>query len=183
VAIPLLRAKLYVPPVRPGLVSRPRLVERLDEGLRTGRKLTLISAPAGFGKTTLVSEWAAGYTPDMRIAWVSLDKGDNDLARFLTYVVIAIQTVESGLGTDVLAMMQSLQPPAAEMMLATLIDDLAEHPSPLCSFWTITTRSRRNPPTTPCSSCSITCPYRCTWPLQLVPAGPGRWLACERLER
>ena len=56
-AVPLLKTKLYIPPARPGLVSRPRLVERLDEGLRTGRKLTLISAPAGFGKTTLLNEW------------------------------------------------------------------------------------------------------------------------------
>ena len=59
-AVPLLKTKLYIPPVRPGLVSRPRLIEQLDEGLRTGRKLTLISAPAGFGKTTLLSEWIAG---------------------------------------------------------------------------------------------------------------------------
>ena len=56
-AVPLLKTKLYIPPFRPGLVSRSRLIERLDEGLRTGRKLTLISAPAGFGKTTLVSDW------------------------------------------------------------------------------------------------------------------------------
>ena len=59
-AVPLLKTKRYIPPVRPGLVSRPRLVERLDEGLRSGHKLTLISVPAGFGKTTLLSEWIAG---------------------------------------------------------------------------------------------------------------------------
>ena len=57
---PILQTKLYVPPFRPELVSRPRLIERLNAGLSAGRKLTLVSAPAGFGKTTLVSEWVAG---------------------------------------------------------------------------------------------------------------------------
>ena len=68
------------PPVQPGLVSRPRLVEQLDEGLRLGHKLTLISAPAGYGKTTLVSGWV--HQNDLRAAWVSLDEGDNDPSRF-----------------------------------------------------------------------------------------------------
>ena len=80
---PILQTKLYVPPIRPELVSRPRLIERLNEGLY--RKLTLISAPAGFGKTTLVSEWVAGcerLEPKVRAAWLSLDEGDNDPARF-----------------------------------------------------------------------------------------------------
>jgi LuxR family maltose regulon positive regulatory protein len=100
---PLLQTKLYVAPFRPdpttgigpGLVSRPRLVERLNAGLRQnglekgsgfGRKLTLVSAPAGFGKTTLMSEWVAGTSqlePKVRIAWLSLDEGDNDPTRFL----------------------------------------------------------------------------------------------------
>ena len=60
---PLLTTKLYIPPPRPNAVIRPRLIERLNEGLRTGCKLALISAPAGFGKTTLVSEWIAALTP------------------------------------------------------------------------------------------------------------------------
>ena len=82
--IPLLRTKLYIPPVRPELVSRPRLIERLNAGLprhcaslsegRFARKLTLISAPAGFGKTTLVSEWVAGCSQPA--AWLSLDESD-----------------------------------------------------------------------------------------------------------
>ena len=71
------------------MVSRPRLIERLSAGLRSGRKLTLISAPAGFGKTTLLSEWAAGCDPRTRVVWVSLDQGDNDLARFWAYFVAA----------------------------------------------------------------------------------------------
>jgi LuxR family transcriptional regulator, maltose regulon positive regulatory protein len=82
---PVLATKLYIPPSRPKVVIRPRLIERLNEGLRQsrgfGRKLTLISAPAGFGKTTLVSEWVAGC--ERPVAWLSLDAGDNDPARFL----------------------------------------------------------------------------------------------------
>jgi LuxR family maltose regulon positive regulatory protein len=77
----LLTTKLYIPPPRPSLVPRPRLIERLNAGLH--RRLTLVSAPAGFGKTTLLSEWAsqrAGESADGRlIAWMSLDEGDNIL--------------------------------------------------------------------------------------------------------
>ena len=76
--IPLLQTKLYIPPSHPGLVPRPRLIGRLDEGLQ--RKLTLISAPAGFGKTTLVSHWL--HQSKVTAAWLSLDESDNDLTRF-----------------------------------------------------------------------------------------------------
>ena len=89
---PLLTTKLYVPHIRPNLVPRPRLIEQLNEG--SHRKLTLISAPAGFGKTTLVSEWIqtmGGSTPPISIAWFSLDEGDNDPTRFLTYLVGAVR--------------------------------------------------------------------------------------------
>src|SRR5437868_701729 len=82
---PILATKLYLPRLRPNVVSRPRLLERLNEGLH--RKLTLISAPAGFGKTTLVSEWVAFI--ERPTAWLSLDEGENDPARFLAYLVIA----------------------------------------------------------------------------------------------
>jgi len=86
---PILATKLYIPPSRPKVVLRSRLIERLNEGLSAGRKLTLISAPAGFGKTTLVSEWVAScerLEPKVRVAWLSLDEGDNDPVRFLTYL-------------------------------------------------------------------------------------------------
>ena len=86
---PILATKLYIPPPRPKVVLRPRLIERLNEGLH--RKLTLISAPAGFGKTTLVSEWVAGC--ERPAAWLSLDEGDNDPTRFLAYLVAALQTI------------------------------------------------------------------------------------------
>ena len=90
---PILATKLYVPPPQP-VVPRPRLIERLNEGLH--RKLTLISAPAGFGKTTLLSEWVAGC--ERPAAWLSLDEGDNDPARFLAYLVAALQTVAADIG-------------------------------------------------------------------------------------
>ncbi len=98
--MPLLKTKLYIPAARSRLVPRPRLIERLDEGVRSA-KLTLISAPAGFGKTTLLSEWihgrgtdvASAVTPPLQVAWLSLDAGDNDPTRFWAYVVAALQTV------------------------------------------------------------------------------------------
>ena len=88
---PLLTTKLYLPPVRPELVHRPRLIMRLNDGL--DRKLTLISAPAGFGKTTLISECAARCDPNTRVAWLSLDENDSDLVLFLRYVIAAVQTL------------------------------------------------------------------------------------------
>ena len=86
--VPLLRTKLYIPPPRHEQVRRPRLLERLDAGLRC--KLTLVSAPAGFGKTTLVSEWMTGCSRPA--AWLSLDESDNDPTRFLAYLIAALQT-------------------------------------------------------------------------------------------
>src|SRR6202049_3939962 len=85
---PILATKLYLPRLRPNVVSRPRLIERLSAGLH--RKLTLISAPAGFGKTTLVSEWVASI--ERPTAWLSLDEGESDLTSFLTYLVAALRT-------------------------------------------------------------------------------------------
>ena len=117
---PLLRTKLYIPPPRPELVPRPRLVEQLNAGL--GRKFTLISAPAGFGKTTLVSEWVAGS--ERPVAWLSLDESDNDLNRFLIYFVTALQTIETGIGKGVLSALQSPQPPPAEGILTALINEI-----------------------------------------------------------
>jgi LuxR family maltose regulon positive regulatory protein len=81
---PLLKTKLYIPPVRPELVPRPRLIERLNAGLQ--RKLTLISAPAGFGKTALAAQWISDLQSPV-VAWLSLDEDDNDPARFFTYLI------------------------------------------------------------------------------------------------
>src|SRR3972149_2983401 len=85
----LLATKLQIPPRRPILVPRPHLIDHLDRGLRSGHILTLVCAPAGFGKTTLVSEWLRGLKHS--IAWLSLDEGDNDPARFLTYLIAALR--------------------------------------------------------------------------------------------
>ena len=135
----ILATKLYIPPPRPRVVLRPRLIERMNDGLRSGRKLTLISASAGFGKTTLVSEWVAGCErgdPKVRVAWLSLDEGDNDLTRFLTYLVAALQTLARAMveglapsvGAGVLAALQSPQPPPAETLLTALINEIAALP-------------------------------------------------------
>lgn len=118
---PNLATKLYIPPPRPGAVIRRRLYERLNEGLR--HKLTLISAPAGFGKTTLVSEWAAGGQPP--VAWLSLDTGDNVSTRFLVYLISALQTIKPNMGTGMMAELQLPQPPAIEAILAVLINEIA----------------------------------------------------------
>ena len=101
---PILATKLYIPRLRPNVVSRPRLLELLNEGLH--RKLTLIAAPAGFGKTTLVSEWVEGI--ERPTAWLSLDEGDNDPTRFLTYLVAALQTIAPTLGEEVLGVLNPL---------------------------------------------------------------------------
>ena len=102
---PLLETKLYVPRPRRGLVARPRLIERLNRGAES--KLTLISAPAGFGKTTLLAEWLAAAPADGRsAAWLSLDQGDNQPASFWTYLIAALQTVAPGVGASALSLLQ-----------------------------------------------------------------------------
>src|SRR5437868_8040039 len=124
---PILATKLYLPRLRPNVVSRPRLLQRLNEGLH--RKLTLIAAPAGFGKTTLVSEWVEGIErPKARTAWLSLDEGDNDPARFMAYLVAALQTITATIGEGVLGMLQSSQPPPPEAMLTALLNEITTLP-------------------------------------------------------
>jgi LuxR family maltose regulon positive regulatory protein len=130
----LLQTKLYVPQIRPNLVPRPRLIERLNQGLQLGHKLTLVSAPAGFGKTTLVSEWVA--SAERPAAWLSLDEGDNDPTRFLAYLVAALQTlvlsdvegIEANFGVGVLGMLQSPQPPPTESILTALLNEITTIP-------------------------------------------------------
>ena len=121
---PILATKLYIPPPRPKIVLRPRLIKRLNEGMHC--KLTLISAPAGFGKTTLVSEWLAGC--QRPVAWLSLDEGDNDPTRFLTYLVAALQTIMANIGEGVLAVLQSPQPPPIESILIALLNEITTVP-------------------------------------------------------
>ncbi len=120
--LPILFPKVQIPPSRLQLVSRLRLLRVLDEGLH--RKLTLISAPAGYGKSTLLSEWAA--TCEWQLGWVTLEPGDNDIDRFLAYLMSAVQasggndfSLESMLGARF-----SLQPLPQDAMLAILVNQL-----------------------------------------------------------
>lgn len=122
--LPVLSTKLYIPQPRTRLVSRPRLIERLKAGI--GRKLTLISASAGFGKTTLISEWAAGC--ERPVAWVSLDERDKDRLRLLTLLVAALQTIEQHFGEAVMRAIQSQPPPEAESMLTMLLNEISTMP-------------------------------------------------------
>ena len=121
---PLLTTKLYIPPVRPELVPRPRLIERLNAGL--DRKLTLVSAPAGYGKTTLISAWLRGA--GVPSAWLSLDEGDNDPVRFFTYLIASLQGFDDQIGHSVQGWLEAPQPPALDQMAAALINDIAAVP-------------------------------------------------------
>ena len=123
---PLLATKLYIPPPRSKVVLRPRLIERLNAGCAQDCRLTLISAPAGFGKTTLVSEWVAGC--GQPVAWLSLDEGDSDPARFIFYLVKALQTIQTEIGEGLLAALQSPHPLQIETILTTLINEISTIP-------------------------------------------------------
>jgi len=124
---PLLETKLHVPRLRRGLVTRPRLSDRLSRGAESA--LTLVSAPAGFGKTTLLTEWLAAAPADGRsAAWLSLDQRDNDSAVFWTYLVTALQTAAHGVGAGALLLLKSPQSPI-ETVLATLVNDLHATPN------------------------------------------------------
>ncbi len=122
----LLETKLFLPQPRRGLVPRPRLSDRLDQGLTA--KLMLVSAPAGFGKTTLLVDWVAAVSdsPDVEAAtaWLSLDAGDNDPATFWTYVITALRTVAPGIGASALGLLREPQPPPFQLVLTTLLNDL-----------------------------------------------------------
>ena len=142
----ILATKLYIPSPRPKIVLRPRLIERLNEGLR--HKLTLISAPAGFGKTSLLSDWidqkaeGRGMKDESvetihpssfalhpsKVAWLSLDEEDKDPARFLIYLVAALQTVSPNVGEGALAALQSPQQPPTESILTALLNEIATLP-------------------------------------------------------
>ena len=134
----LLTTKLNLPPMRAEIVSRPRLVECLGTGLlqngKFGRRLTLISAPAGYGKTTLAIDWVNSLTPrpsptgkgdGVRAGWLSLDESDNDPRRFIIYLIAALKQVDDGIGQAASAMLQAPQPPPDEVMLTALVNEIA----------------------------------------------------------
>ncbi|MGC9334351.1 MAG: hypothetical protein ACP5JJ_09405, partial [Anaerolineae bacterium] len=130
-SLPLLTTKLYIPPLRPDWVPRPHLVERLNAGLG-GRKLTLLSAPAGSGKTSLVTAWLSDLPiSGVRVAWLSLDEADNGPFRFLTYLVAALRTVDPQIGGEALRLLEQAEPLPIEPLVTCLINDIAGQASPL----------------------------------------------------
>lgn len=118
----IIKTKINLPSLKRNLVLRSRMSRALTDGIENGRKLILISAPAGFGKTTLVSSWIEGT--NIPAAWISLDEGDDDLARFLTYLIAALQTLISEVGDSVLAALQSSQTVSPNDLLTTLLNEL-----------------------------------------------------------
>jgi len=125
-AAPILQTKLYTPPARRETVPRPRLIERLNAGV--DRKLTLVSAAAGFGKTTLVVEWLRGL--ERLFTWLSLDEGDNDPVRFVSYLVAALRSVDAKIGQATLSLIGSAQLPAVDLAMTLLINDITAVPEP-----------------------------------------------------
>ena len=134
----LLSTKYNLPPLSSQLITRPRLNKKMDEGLRQDCLLTLVSAPAGYGKTTAVREWIhhlkkksdtkaeVGYPKDF--AWLTLERSDNDFGRFLAYLLAALRTINPDIGRGILASLQTPKPPNVEMLATWLINDLAELP-------------------------------------------------------
>ena len=121
---PLLATKLFIPRWRRGLVPRPRLTAVLNRGVES--KLTLVSAPAGFGKSTLLAEWLAAAPAEERsVAWLSLDQTDNDPTSFWTYLISALQTAVPAVGAGASSLLRSPQPPPIETVLATMLNDLS----------------------------------------------------------
>lgn len=124
-----------MPALRSRLIARPQLVDRLNSGLGNyaqdaGARLLLVCAPAGFGKTTLVTTWLA-QAADVRSAWLSLDEGDNDPVRFLTYLIAALQIPVPGLGQTAARLLQSPQPPPAEAIMTLVINDISQNVQPI----------------------------------------------------
>jgi LuxR family transcriptional regulator, maltose regulon positive regulatory protein len=131
-SIPVLTTKFLIPPRRLDWVIRPRLTRRLDQGLQ--RRLTLISAPAGFGKTTLVASWLHGLANRQqvgpRVGWLSLEEDDNDLVRFLSYFIAAWQTIDAGMGQTARQLLEMPRVPQSHHLMTLLINDLARLPEP-----------------------------------------------------
>jgi LuxR family maltose regulon positive regulatory protein len=122
VSMPLLRTKLYIPPSRPNLVLRARLMERLEAALRLRHRLTLVSARAGAGKTTLVSEWL--HQQDRSATWLSLDANDNDPRRFFGYLVASLHQLDIKIGQTVLSQLETPHLPQAEALVVELVNDV-----------------------------------------------------------
>lgn len=127
-ASPLVETKLYAPKLRRGVVARPRLSARLSHGGTS--RLTLVSAPAGFGKTTLLAEWLAATGAERSVAWLSLEESDSEPGSYWTYLVTALQSVAPNLGGGALLLLESGQPPI-ETVLTTVVNELSGLPDDL----------------------------------------------------
>ncbi len=121
-ALPLLQTKFHIPPPRPHLIKRPHLIETLRAGIDDGSQLIFVSAPAGFGKTTLLSDWVKNNCHP--VAWLTLDANDNDVTRFLAYLTTALQQTDDRLGDGLLDALQGKHPPAPEKVLIGLINQI-----------------------------------------------------------
>ena len=173
----LLATKLHVPGPRPGLVPRPRLAARLDEGLARG--LVLVCAPAGYGKTVLLADWARrGERP---VAWLSLDAGDNDPARFWRHAVAALDRARPGIGERVGPLLGPPAPPSFEGLVTALINELAAEPDADQAA----AGPRRLPPdrarsrcTSRSGSCSSTGRRDCAWCWPAAATRRWRWRGC-----
>ncbi len=130
----LLATKVHVPPLHGNLVHRTDLVTRLNDGIARGCRLTLISAPAGYGKSTLLSEWQA--QSKLEVAWLSLEKGENTPARFWSYFVAALNTIEqvqqANIGSAILQASRTPQPGSMEVQITELINQLTTLDKPIC---------------------------------------------------
>lgn len=128
-ATPILMTKLSIPPKRNDWVLRPRLLKRLEEGAR--HRLTLVSAPAGFGKSTLLASWVHKHSPLPRLAWLSLEDEDNDPVRFLAHFIAAWQRIEPSLGQTVQTLLETPQAPPLNHLMTMLINELAALTEPV----------------------------------------------------
>jgi LuxR family maltose regulon positive regulatory protein len=123
-AIPILKTKLYIPPPRPGIISRSRLLNQLDQGLKPGCPLILLSAPAGFGKTALLSDWTSRLKH--RVAWLSLDEADNDALRFWRHLIAALQKIKFASDETMQLALEAVQAPPREVFIPSLLNDIAQ---------------------------------------------------------
>jgi LuxR family maltose regulon positive regulatory protein len=121
----LLSSKLYaqLPRLDTGIVARPQLIQRLNQGLALGRQFTFVSAPPGYGKTTLIGDWLR--RTKQPAAWLSLDEGDNDPVRFVTYLIAALQRIDGEIGRTAQSLLGAPQLPPAAALMTTLVNDIA----------------------------------------------------------
>lgn len=124
----LILTKLHRPTLPPNRIPRPYLIDRLNEGLQSGRRITLVSAPAGFGKTTCISEWVESLA--IPVTWLSLDPADDDPGRFFTYLIAALQVMDRGSGSETPGLLKTGSVPSSNSISAVLINDIIEADTP-----------------------------------------------------